>query len=124
MVAPWPNARIRRKSGFRSADAPDVNPSDHHEHWLVHRTDTGEQRHRLAAPGTVRIGRSVGSDVLLAHPAVSREHAVLEWTADSRAGGAWRITDRGSASGTRVNGVAMQAHRSLVLWLRGCESNL
>ena len=115
MVAPWPNARIRRKSGFRSADAPDVNPPDHHEHWLVHRTDTGEQRHRLAAPGTVRIGRSVGSDVLLAHPAVSREHAVLEWTADSRAGGAWRITDRGSASGTRVNGVAMQAHRSLVL---------
>ena len=115
MVAPWPNARIRRKSGFRSADGPDVNPSVHHEHWLVHRTDAGDQRHRLECPGTVRIGRAVGSDVLLAHPSVSREHAVLEWTPDARSGGSWRITDRGSASGTRVNGVALQAHRSLVL---------
>jgi hypothetical protein len=63
----------------------------------------------------VRVGRSPGSEILLTDPAVSREHAVLEWMPDSVGGGSWRITDRGSSAGTTVNGVTLRAYQSLPL---------
>jgi GAF domain-containing protein len=85
------------------------------EHWLVLRAESDSQRFRLRAPGSVRVGRSPGSEILLTDPAVSREHAVLEWMPDSVGGGSWRITDRGSSAGTTVNGVTLRAYQSLPL---------
>ena len=88
--------------------------ADGQQCWLVSRTRDAEVRHCLRPPGPVRIGRSAADGVLVAHPAVSREHAVLEWTPGAH-GGSWRISDCGSASGTSVNGVALLPRRSLAL---------
>jgi len=49
--------------------------------------------------GTARVGRGEGSEVVLADPSVSREHAIV----DVRAGGAF-VRDLGSTNGTFVNG--------------------
>jgi HD-GYP domain-containing protein (c-di-GMP phosphodiesterase class II) len=47
---------------------------------------------------------------------VSREHALIEWTPGELEGeGSWRIIDRGSSSGTSVNGVPLRAYQSLAL---------
>jgi hypothetical protein len=114
MVARHPPSGIARKSGLRRADARVVtDPS--HEHWLVVRSDGERRRFRLRAPGSLRIGRAPGSGLFLGHPAVSREHAMLEWMPNAQGGGAWRITDRGSSSGTTVNGIALRAYQSLAL---------
>ena len=85
------------------------------EHWLVLRSDSERRRFRLRAPGSLRIGRAPGSGLFLGHPSVSREHAILEWMPNAQGGGAWRITDRGSSSGTTVNGIALRAYQSLAL---------
>lgn len=47
----------------------------------------------------VRIGRSQGNDLLIEHPRVSREHAVLR-----KQDGFWVIEDLGSTNGTFVDG--------------------
>jgi len=49
------------------------------------------------------IGRSREVDVLLADPAVSREHAVI-----CREGGRFVLEDLGSANGTKLNGAAVE----------------
>ena len=95
--------------------APDVNLCATDEHWLVHRSEAGDVRHRLRAPHGVRVGRSADAGLVLTHAAVSRDHALLEWVPDARGGGRWRITDHGSASGTRVNGVALRPYQPLGL---------
>lgn len=51
--------------------------------------------------GRFTIGRAASNDLVLADAQVSKEHAVVEWTADGFA-----VVDRDSSSGTRVNGVA------------------
>lgn len=86
-----------------------------YEHWLVHRSETGDVRHRLQAPGIVSVGRGTSNMLVLAHPSVSRDHAAFEWAPDATGGGTWRITDHGSASGTRVNDVQLVAFQSLPL---------
>lgn len=48
----------------------------------------------------ITLGRDETNDVQLDHPAVSRQHAWLEWRSDD---GAWHIVDRASARGTFVN---------------------
>jgi len=85
------------------------------EHWLVHRSETGDVQHRLRAPGTVSVGRDPANALVLPHPSVSRDHAALEWTPDAAGEGTWRITDHGSASGTRVNDVQLTAFQSRAL---------
>lgn len=50
----------------------------------------------------VTVGKSRDSDVLIDDDSVSSTHATLEYER-----GAWRITDRGSANGTFVEGVRL-----------------
>ena len=114
MVARPGIAEEARKTGFPAADAPRVTAPDRHEHWLTLTLEGRRQRHALRAPGIVRIGRGEGNCIVLGNPAVSREHAHLEW-AEAPAGGAWRVTDRGSASGTFVNGEPVRPWRSAIL---------
>jgi hypothetical protein len=52
---------------------------------------------------------------VLPDPAVSRDHAVLEWNAHDEGGGHWRVMDCASSSGTRVNGVPLRMFQSLRL---------
>ena len=112
MVGRVRNVGIARKSGILSADGNSVTTHASYEHWLVHRSDTGDVRHRLQAPGIVSVGRGAANALVLTHPSVSRDHAAFEWTPDPVSGGTWRITDHGSASGTRVNGVQLVAFQS------------
>jgi HD-GYP domain-containing protein (c-di-GMP phosphodiesterase class II) len=85
------------------------------QHWLISRTGTNDVRFRLQAPGPVRVGRSTTNALVLPDVAVSREHALLEWVPDGAGRGTWRVVDRGSSSGTRVNGVPLRAYQSLPL---------
>jgi pSer/pThr/pTyr-binding forkhead associated (FHA) protein len=50
----------------------------------------------------VTFGRGEDNDIVIPDPAVSRVHAELRQEADG-----FIITDRGSANGTRVNGVVV-----------------
>lgn len=57
-------------------------------------------------PGTVRIGREVGSGVMLAQDVVvSRNHAELIWNGNN-----WMIRDLGSRNGLWINGVRVSEH--------------
>ncbi len=85
------------------------------QHWIVSRTGSPDVRFRLQPPGTVRVGRSTPNSLVLPDTAVSREHALIEWTPTDDEHGAWRIIDRGSSSGTSVNGVPLRAYQSLGL---------
>ena len=66
--------------------------------WFV-LPDGGE----VELDGDLSIGRSAENDVSLAHPTVSRHHAVVR-RHDRR----WFIEDRGSRNGTFVNGARLQ----------------
>ena len=48
----------------------------------------------------ITIGRSEGNDIRLEHPAVSAQHARLEWREEV---GAWFVVDEASAKGTFIN---------------------
>ncbi len=58
-----------------------------------------------ALEGAVRVGRGEGSDVVLADPSVSREHAIV----DVRGREAF-VRDLGSTNGTFVNGRRVEKH--------------
>jgi pSer/pThr/pTyr-binding forkhead associated (FHA) protein len=51
----------------------------------------------------ISLGRGPGVDLAFQDPAMSKEHACLEW-----AGGALRLRDLGSMNGIRVNGAEIQ----------------
>jgi hypothetical protein len=53
--------------------------------------------------GPTVIGRASSADVVVADPAVSAEHARLEWSSD-----AWVVTDLDSTNGTRLNARPLQ----------------
>lgn len=59
-------------------------------------------------PREYRIGRSSGSDIVLADPSVSGQHAKLSPRGDS-----FVLEDLGSTNGTTVNGQAVTAPRPL-----------
>ncbi|MBL8763746.1 MAG: SpoIIE family protein phosphatase [Phycisphaerae bacterium] len=77
-------------------------------------TPTGEPLHldpvagpdcstvRIAPGDACTLGRSAGSSVVLLHERVSRRHALVQGRADR-----WFITDAGSTTGTRLNGVPL-----------------
>lgn len=58
--------------------------------------------HEIDRPRT-SLGRGPAVDLVFPDPAMSKEHASLEW-----AGGALRLRDLGSMNGIRVNGAEVQ----------------
>ena len=54
------------------------------------------------------IGRDPGCDLLVDHPSVSRQHALLRTTATG-----WEVSDLGSTNGTRINGWRVDATQAL-----------
>jgi hypothetical protein len=70
-----------------------------------------EPRTRLVRPGeSVYVGREKDVEVRLERESVSPRHALV-----SDRGGRWIITDLGSRTGTRLNGVKLAAVRPVVL---------
>jgi hypothetical protein len=67
--------------------------------WALVVRGRGGRGDRCRIEERVRVGRVAGNDLVIADPAVSRQHAVLERTADG-----FVLTDLGSANGTWVNG--------------------
>ncbi|MBD3666993.1 MAG: FHA domain-containing protein, partial [Kangiella sp.] len=51
-----------------------------------------------------RIGRASSCDLVLRHPTVSRQHALMSHLADG-----WHLNDQSSQNGTKVNGVKVEA---------------
>jgi pSer/pThr/pTyr-binding forkhead associated (FHA) protein len=70
---------------------------------------------RVIVPaGPLRIGRAAGSDVVIDHPSISREHAGLEPRDD-----AWILRDLHSKNGCFVDGTAVtEARLDHACWLR------
>ncbi|MGB5057210.1 MAG: FHA domain-containing protein, partial [Candidatus Promineifilaceae bacterium] len=64
----------------------------------------------LIPPGRTTIGRQAGSDLVLAHPLVSRHHAEFDCQGD-----VCRLIDLGSTHGTQVNGQTLAANQPLGL---------
>jgi pSer/pThr/pTyr-binding forkhead associated (FHA) protein len=58
--------------------------------------------HAVESP-TLTLGRGPGVDLVFPDPAMSKEHACLEW-----ASGSLRLRDLGSMNGVRVNGSEVQ----------------
>ena len=58
--------------------------------------------HEIESPRTT-LGRGPGVDLAFSDPAMSKQHACLQW-----AGGGLRLGDLGSTNGVRVNGAAVQ----------------
>lgn len=85
-------------------------------YWLIPRGDNGGMRLRLEPPGPITIGRAPGLTMTLPDRTVSRNHAVIQWSAASADVPAhWRITDLGSQGGTLVNGARLSSEQSLRL---------
>lgn len=51
-----------------------------------------------------RIGRASSCDLVLEHPTVSRQHALMSHLSDG-----WHLNDQSSQNGTKVNGVKVEA---------------
>ena len=64
--------------------------------WLINRLD-GRSYQLLT--GDTRLGRHARNDIPLGHPSVSREHLLIR-----EEGQCFTLFDRGSRSGTRING--------------------
>ena len=69
--------------------------------WVLH-TPADNQNHVIAGPTVV--GRSLGADISLDHPSVSRRHAMLA----PLPSGQLRIEDAGGTNGTFVNGERLE----------------
>lgn len=54
------------------------------------------------------VGRASGNDIVLAHPAISRTHAVIE-----PAGDGYELVDEGKKNGTLVNGRLLEGRKTL-----------
>jgi hypothetical protein len=72
--------------------------------WLV---DGFGRAHALAAARN-RIGRRPGSEVVVLHASVSRDHAELV-----RAGATWQVRDLGSRNATRIDGRRVEGRAEL-----------
>lgn len=67
--------------------------------WLI----DGFGTPHAVAPGRTRVGRRPGSELVILHGSVSRDHAEL-----ARGGGGWAVRDLGSRNGTRLDGRLVQ----------------
>jgi len=86
------------------------------DYWLISPPENKDVKFQLVQPGPFSIGRETSCGIVLADRSVSRQHASLQWTPPiHQEPGSWRVTDLGSAGGTFVNGVKLQAGRSLAL---------
>jgi len=84
------------------------------DYWLISPPENKDVKFQLVQPGPFSIGRETSCGIVLADRSVSRQHASLQWTPPiNQELGSWRVTDLGSAGGTFVNGVKLQAGRSL-----------
>ncbi|MDX2148329.1 MAG: SpoIIE family protein phosphatase [Planctomycetota bacterium] len=90
-------------AGNTSSSVPGVN-SPGMFHLRLRMIEGPEMAEFTLTPGgRYLVGRLGKSDVHLPHEAVSREHALIDSTAD----GAWFLTDRGGITGTRLNGIRL-----------------
>ena len=79
--------------------------------YVVIMSDPSRGLRRVTVAGTIEIGRSQRPGMIgVAHPSVSRRHAVLQITRTGLA-----ITDLGSMNGTLVNGVPLTGSAALAL---------
>jgi hypothetical protein len=70
-------------------------------HWVIEVAKKTEGQN----PGRIFLGRSVANDIYIPHPTISSEHAYF--TRDLFIVNRWFLVDRGSANGTRVNGLGV-----------------
>ncbi len=78
---------------------------------LAHRNSRGEHEIvELSGRTTVVLGRSVGCDVILVDPRVSRRHATIQLVEDQHL-----LRDEGSSNGTFLNGFRLTPERVFVL---------
>lgn len=66
--------------------------------------DGAEYIHKLTQP-FITVGRDGNHAIVLADPAVSRDHLRLDWN-----NGSWHVTDLGSTNGTILNNTQLPAH--------------
>ena len=69
--------------------------------------DLGEVR-TIPLNGTMTVGRENGSDIVIPHPTVSRNHGRIDLV-----DGSYVFTDAASRNGTRVNGKAVEGEATL-----------
>ncbi len=67
--------------------------------WLI----DGFGTPHAVTPARTRVGRRPGSELVILHGSVSRDHAEL-----ARGGGGWAVRDLGSRNGTRLDGRRVQ----------------
>lgn len=60
--------------------------------------------HRTRLRARLRVGRAPDGDLILSHPSVSRDHALIAWS-----GRVWEVRDLGSQNGTFVEGGRISA---------------
>src|SRR5579875_1185729 len=68
--------------------------------FLIHHSGEDTRVFEITGDRPISIGRAKSSNLVLDDPSVSRQHAVVHSTIDSR----WQIIDRSSANGVKVNG--------------------
>ncbi|MDE3168997.1 MAG: FHA domain-containing protein [Acidobacteriota bacterium] len=68
--------------------------------FLIHHSGENTRVFEILGDRPISIGRAKSSNLVLDHPSVSRQHAVVRATID----GNWQIIDRSSANGVKVNG--------------------
>lgn len=71
------------------------------------------RQHNPGQPGEVRVGRAGGNDLTIADDTVSSRHAIFQRNDRT---GSFNLRDLGSTNGSRVNGRALTANRSVVLF--------
>jgi len=84
-------------------DTPIDSPSDIHQQSGQSLTRNRFNINELDKD-IITIGRAATSDIVLSHPRISREHAVLR----KEATGSWVIEDKASANGTFVDGIRIK----------------
>ena len=72
--------------------------------FLIHHSGENTRVFEIVGDRPVSIGRAKSSNLVLDHPSVSRQHALVRATIE----GQWQIIDRSSANGVKVNGRAIK----------------
>jgi len=97
----------RTKLSLRILDSPPSAPEDTNwviqmPRFLIHHAGEGSRVFELLGDRPVAIGRAKSSNLVLDHPSVSRQHAIVRSTPD----GQWQIIDRSTTNALKINGFA------------------